>query len=50
MSLDRCDFDSDPGELRYAITGMVNDVILTVVYMERGELTRIISDKKSNEA
>jgi len=50
FALDRCDFDSHLGEIGYAITGMVNDVILTVVYMERGELTRIISDKKSNEA
>ncbi|MGA3075847.1 MAG: BrnT family toxin [Bryobacteraceae bacterium] len=50
FALDRCDFDSDPGERKYAITGMANDVILTVVYTERGERTRIISAKKSNEA
>jgi uncharacterized DUF497 family protein len=41
--------DSEPGEIRYIITGMVNDVLLTVVYTERGERTRIISTRKATK-
>ena len=36
-------------EVRYVITGMVNDVILTVVYTERGERTRIISARRATK-
>ena len=49
FALEHCDFDSEPGEVRYVITGMVNDVILTVVYTERGERTRIISARKATK-
>jgi uncharacterized protein len=42
-----CDFDSDPSEIRYVITGIVKDVILTVVYTERGNRVRIISARKA---
>jgi hypothetical protein len=44
---ERCDVASDPGEIRYVITGTVNDVILTVVYTERGNRIRIISARKA---
>src|SRR5450759_1658223 len=37
------------GEIRYVITGMVNDVILTVVYTERGERPRIISARRATK-
>jgi hypothetical protein len=47
FACDRCDFDSEPGEIRYVITGAVNDVILTVVYTERGSRIRIISARKA---
>jgi len=49
FALERCDFDSEPRQVRYVITGMVNDVILTVVYTERGERTRIISARKATK-
>jgi hypothetical protein len=49
FAFERCDFDSAPGEVRYVITGMVNDVILTVVYTERGERTRIISARRATK-
>lgn len=49
FAFERCDFDSAPGETRYVITGMVNDVILTVVYTERGERTRIISARRATK-
>ena len=49
FAFERCDFDSAPGEIRYVITGMVNDVILTVVYTERGERTRIISARRATK-
>jgi uncharacterized DUF497 family protein len=49
FALERCDFDSAPGELRYVITGMLNDVILTVVYMERSDRTRIISARRATK-
>jgi len=44
---ERCDLDSEPGEIRYVITGMVKDVVLTVVYTERGSRTRIISARRA---
>ncbi len=44
---ERCDFDSAPGEVRYVITGRVNDVVLRVVYTERGDRIRIISARKA---
>jgi uncharacterized protein len=47
FAFDRFDLGSQPGEIRYLITGMVRDVILTVVYTERGECTRIISARKA---
>jgi len=65
FAFERCDFDSEPGESRYVITGTVkdvilsesryvitgtvNDVILTVVYTERGERTRIISARRATK-
>jgi uncharacterized DUF497 family protein len=49
FAFERCDFDSERGEIRYVITGMVNDVILTVVYTERGQRTRIIPARKATK-
>jgi uncharacterized protein len=49
FALEQCDLDSEPGEIRYVITGMVNDVILTAVYTERGQRTRIISARKATK-
>jgi uncharacterized DUF497 family protein len=49
FAFERCDFDSAPGEIRYVITGMVNDVILTVVYTERRGCTRIISARRATK-
>jgi hypothetical protein len=49
FGFERGDFDSAPSEIRYVITGMVNDVILTVVYMERGVRTRIISARRATK-
>ena len=49
FAFERCDFDSDPGEIRYVITGMVNDVILKVVYTDRGERIRMISARKATK-
>jgi uncharacterized DUF497 family protein len=47
FACDRWDSDSDPGEIRYVIIGMVKEVILTVVYTERGSRIRIISARKA---
>lgn len=44
---DRLDLGSEPGEDRYVITGMVNGILLTVVYTERGDRIRIISGRKA---
>lgn len=49
LAFERCDFDSEQGEIRYVIIGMVNDVILTVAYTELGERTRIISARKATK-
>ena len=44
-------FDVDAGyrEQRMIATGMVNGVLLTVVYTERGERTRLISPRKATK-
>ena len=39
--------DASDVEVRYVITGMANGILLTVVYTERGERTRIISARKA---
>jgi uncharacterized DUF497 family protein len=50
FAFERCDFDSAPGEVRYVITGMVNDVNSDGgVYGARRVLTHHLG-KKSNEA
>ena len=49
FALEQLDFDSQPGEIRYVIIGMVNEVILTVVYTERGERIRVISARKATK-
>ncbi len=49
FAFESCDFDSEPGEIRYVITGMVNDVILKVVYTERGGRLRMISARKATK-
>ncbi|HUE21011.1 MAG TPA: BrnT family toxin [Bryobacteraceae bacterium] len=49
FAFERYDFDSEPGEVGCAIMGTVNDIILMVVYTERGERTRIISARKATK-
>ncbi len=44
---ERCDFGNAQGEVRYVITGRVNDVVLRVVYTERGNRIRIISARRA---
>jgi uncharacterized DUF497 family protein len=43
------DVDARYGEQRMVATGMVNGVLLTVVYTERDERTRIISARKATK-
>ncbi|MBI3676260.1 MAG: BrnT family toxin [Proteobacteria bacterium] len=43
FALDRLDTTMGYEEERFVITGLVNAVLLTVVYTERSERTRIIS-------
>jgi uncharacterized DUF497 family protein len=50
FALGRLDTRMDHGEARFVIPGMVNGVLLTVVYTERGERIRIISGQKSGSA
>lgn len=49
FAFDQVDLESEPGEVRYIITGMVNGVPLTVVYTERGDQIRIISARKATK-
>jgi len=49
LAYERCDFDSVPGEIRHVITGRVKDIILTVVYTERGDRIRIISARQAGK-
>ncbi len=48
-ALDRVDNSMDYGEDRYLITGLVNDVVLTVAYTERNGRTRLISARKASK-
>ena len=41
------DVDAGYGERRMIATGMVNGFLLTVVYVERDERTRLISARKA---
>jgi uncharacterized protein len=41
------DVDAGHGEERMVATGMVNGILLTVVYTERGARTRLISARKA---
>jgi uncharacterized DUF497 family protein len=45
-AVDRLDLD-EPDEDRELITGLVDDVLLTVCYVERGNRKRIISARKA---
>lgn len=49
FACERFDLESQPGQIRSVITGMVTHVILTVVYTERGERIRIISAIKGTK-
>ena len=49
FAFDQLDLESQSGEIRYIITGMVNGILLTVVYTERGERIRIISVRKATK-
>ena len=49
FALDRLDIGGFGGEVRCIATGMVNGVLLTVVYTERGARTRIISARKATK-
>jgi uncharacterized DUF497 family protein len=42
------DLSEDYGEDRFLATGLVEDLLITVVYTERGERIRIISARKAN--
>lgn len=43
------DVDANYGEQRTIVVGMVNRVLLTVVYTERNERTRIISARRATK-
>ena len=42
------DLSEDYGEDRFLATGIIEDLLVTVVYTERGERIRIISARKAN--
>jgi len=47
-AIDRLDLD-EPSEDRMLLTGLVNDVLLTVCFAERGRRIRIISARKATK-
>ena len=47
FAVEYLDLESDHNEARLIMTGMVNSVVLTVVYIERGDRIRIISVRKA---
>jgi len=49
FAFERRGLDCEPGETRYVISGMVKEIILTAVYTERGERTRIISARRATK-
>lgn len=48
--LEELDDREDYGEMRYYTIGMVNDVVLAVVYTWRGDCMRIVSARKATRA
>jgi uncharacterized protein len=42
------DTSDDYGEHRFLVTGMVEDLMITVAYTERGESIRIISARRAS--
>ena len=49
LAIERLDSGGARAEVRFVITGMANDVVLTVVYTERGDRIRIISARKATK-
>ena len=49
FAVELLDLESQPNEIRHVITGMVNEIVLTVVYTERGDRIRIISARKATK-
>ncbi len=49
FALGRDDVNATGDEARYVLIGMVNGVLLAIVYTERGERTRIISARKATK-
>jgi len=49
FALHELDLDADYGEQRMIAIGMVNGVLLTVIYTERGDRTRLISARKATK-
>jgi uncharacterized DUF497 family protein len=49
FALDRVDEMASGSEVRYIVTGMVNGVLVTVVYTEREGRTRIVSARKATK-
>lgn len=49
FALERIDRSMAYGEDRFAVTGIVNGVMLTVIYTERNGRTRIISARKATK-
>lgn len=49
FALDRADPGGSGEEARFVIAGMVNGMLLTVVYTERSNRTRIISARKATK-
>ncbi len=47
FGLDRFDVGGRAAEVRCALTGMANGVLVTVIYKDRGDRTRIISARKA---
>lgn len=47
FALEWLDLDSSPHEQRYLLIGESNGLLLTVVYVERGERLRIISARRA---
>ena len=47
FAFERLDLDSESGEIRHVITGMVNGILMTAVYTEGGDRIRIISGRKA---
>ena len=48
LAIERFDYSEDYGENRFIIVGIVQDLLLSIVYVERKQVVRLISARRAS--